>query len=558
MNLQKYIEIKDSYTLEKVNNLFFKEKNYLEYVIGICTNNKNYVLGIITLGDLRRALAKGKAEEKIHKYLNKNFFYIKYDVPLNNYNNKLNEFLKKKKIDFTYPVLILKNKKLEKLIPISTIKEEIKYKNICVFGMGHVGLPFSVYISNKNLHTIGYDKDKKKLDVIKKKNIFVEKDLNELRKKNIKNKNLVLEKNLDNINSQIYVICIGAELINNKITSKNLDNVIINLSKKIQIGDLIILRGTMIVGQSRTIVQKFEKKTDLKAGKDFFISYCPERLVEGNALEELKKLPQIVTGFTNACMEKSINFWSALSINTVKGESFEEAEIIKLASNSYRDLIFSFSNDLCKISSKYNLEINDLIDKANIGYERNDFKKPSPGVGGSCLVKDPLMFTHSVNNVGYRLGKISREINESSIDEIYIKIKKLKLKLNLKKLKILIFGMTYKGSPETSDLRSSTSLDLAKKLNRKNFSYDFFDITLKKFNMYPNHLKNKILKNENELHKYDVIILMNNHSQTEDILIKNLKQTYKPKYIYDCWNMVRKEKIENLNYKYLSLSKEYF
>ena len=280
--------------------------------------------------------------------------------------------------------------------------------------------------------------------------------------------------------------------------------------------------------------------------------------MEGNALEELKKLPQIVTGFTNACMEKSINFWSALSINTVKGESFEEAEIIKLASNSYRDLIFSFSNDLCKISSKYNLEINDLIDKANIGYERNDFKKPSPGVGGSCLVKDPLMFTHSVNNVGYRLGKISREINESSIDEIYIKIKKLKLKLNLKKLKILIFGMTYKGSPETSDLRSSTSLDLAKKLNRKNFSYVFFDITLKKFNMYPNHLKNKILKNENELHKYDVIILMNNHSQTEDILIKNLKQTYKPKYIYDCWNMVRKEKVENLNYKYLSLSKEYF
>ena len=98
MNLQKYIEIKDSYTLEKVNNLFFKEKNYLEYVIGICTNNKNYVLGIITLGDLRRALAKGKAEEKIHKYLNKNFFYIKYDVPLNNNNNKLNEFLKKKKL----------------------------------------------------------------------------------------------------------------------------------------------------------------------------------------------------------------------------------------------------------------------------------------------------------------------------------------------------------------------------------------------------------------------------------------------------------------------------
>ena len=498
MNANKYIKIESSDTLENANDLFYKHKNNLEFVIGICTNKNNTVLGIITLGDLRRALTKGKPKEKINKYLNKNFFYINHDVPEYEYNNKLNNFIKNKKIDLSSPILILKNKKLIKLISISNLKSEIKYKSISVIGLGHVGLPFSVYLANKGFHTIGYDKDKKKLDIIKKKNIFVEKDLNEMRKQTLRNKTLFLEKNYKNINSQIYIICVGAELIKNKISNKNLENLINNLSKKIQFGDLIILRGTMLVGQSREIVKKIENKTKFIVGRDFFVSYCPERLVEGNALEELKKLPQIVSGRTRKCMEKSINFWSALSINTIKSECFEEAEIIKLGSNSYRDLIFSFSNDLCKISSKYNLEINDLIDKANLGYERNDFKKPSPGVGGSCLVKDPIMFMNSKKNSNYRLGKISREINENSVNEIYLRILKLKNKLKLKNFKILIFGITYKGDPETSDIRSSTSLDLAKKLDKSSINYNIYDITLKKFNMYPNYLKNKIVNREDK------------------------------------------------------------
>ena len=554
----KYIKLKNSDTLETANELFYKKKNNLEFVIGICTNQNNSVVGIITLGDLRRALTKGKPSEKINKYLNKNFFYIDHYVPEYEYNNKLNNFLKNKKVDFNSPIPILKNKKLLKLISISNLKSEIKYKSICIIGLGHVGLPFSVYLANKGFHTIGYDKDKKKLNIIKKKNIFVEKDLNELRKQTLKNKTLIIEKKFKNINSQIYIICIGAELTNNKISSKNLEDVINNLSSKIQFGDLVILRGTMLVGQSKEIVKKFEKKSNLKVGKDFFISYCPERLVEGNALEELKKLPQIVSGMTNQCMEKSINFWNSLSINTIKSERFEEAEIIKLGSNSYRDLIFSFSNDLCKISSKYNLEINDLIDKANIGYERNDFKKPSPGVGGSCLVKDPIMFMHGDKNKTYRLGKISRKINEDSVEEIYLRIKNVRNQFKLKNLKILIFGITYKGDPETSDIRSSTSIDLMKKLDKGSINYNLYDITLKKFNMYPNHLKNKVLTKERNFKNYDFIILMNNHSKTEEVLFKNLKKTSSPKFIYDCWNILQKETVEYFNYKYISLSKNYF
>ena len=555
---KNFVKLNSLTTVEEANRLFFKEKNLLEFVVGIYFDKYKNVVGILTLGDLRRAIYTGKKKDNISKYINRKFFYINHETPESEYNNKLNEFFRKKKISDNAPILILKDRKLKKLISIDSLKNNIKYKTVCVIGLGHVGLPLSVYIANNNLKTVGHDKDKRKLETLKKTKVFVEKDLEDLKKKVFKNKKLLVESDFKKIKAQIYIVCVGAELINNKVTSKNLNLVIKSLSKVINLNDLIILRGTMLVEQTRLFMNLLNKKTKMIAGKDYYLSYCPERLVEGNALEELKKLPQIVSGASINCQDMSIKFWNSLMINTIKGENFEEAEIIKLASNSYRDLIFSFSNDLCKISSKYNIDINELIDKANIGYERNDFKKPSPGVGGSCLVKDPLMFSINDNNNGYRLGRISRKINSDAINLLLKRVNIIKSKFNIDKMKILIFGLTYKGNPETSDIRSSMSLKLAEKLKKNNIDYKFYDITLKKYKMLPKHLKSKFILKESKFKEFDMIILMNNHINTEEVLIKNLKISKKPKFLYDCWNIIQKEKVEFFNYKYISLSKLYF
>ena len=76
--------------------------------------------------------------------------------------------------------------------------------------------------------------------------------------------------------------------------------------------------------------------------------------------------------------------------------------------------------------------------------------------------------------------------------------------------------------------------------------------------MYPNYLKNKIINRKNKLKNFDLIILMNNHKKTEEILIKNLNKTLSPKFIYDCWNIVQKETVVFFIYKYMSLSNYYF
>jgi UDP-N-acetyl-D-mannosaminuronic acid dehydrogenase len=555
---ENYIEINENDTISLVNQKFISNKNKLKFVIGICFKKNRSVQGILTLGDLRRALEKRNYNEKINKFINKKFLYIKKKTPLNEYNNYINKILKKSIIK--NEILILdQKKKLFNILPIQEIRNNIIYKKICIIGLGHVGLPLAVYIANKNFPIVGYDKDQKKIKTLKNKIFFYEKNIEELKNKSIKNGNLKITSNISHAKGQVYIICIGTELRKNKISNINLKNCLYQLSKSLNIGDLVIIRGTMYLGQTNDFVKKIiEKKTNLIVGRDFYLSYCPERLVEGNAMEELEKLPQIISGVTDECKKKTINFWSMFCNNIIDSNSPEESEIIKLASNCYRDLIFAFSNDLTRIASAYNLEINDIITKANFGYERNNFKKPSPGVGGSCLTKDPILFSILNKKNKYTLGKISRFINNNSIKEIANKIVKIKKKYSLKEFKVLIFGVTYKGYPETSDIRSSTAIDLANLLKKKKINYKFFDITLQNFKTNLGNLSNKFIDSENEIKNFDLIIIMNNHIQSEEKIINNIRKTNNKKFIFDCWSVINKDKIEDLNYKYLSLSKNYF
>ena len=134
-------------------------------------------------------------------------------------------------------------------------------------------------------------------------------------------------------------------------------------------------------------------------------------------------MPQLVSGSTYGCKDKALNFAKFYFENIIELSSLEEGEIIKLASNSFRDLNFAFANEITRIASKFNLSGNQLIKNSNLGYERNKIALPSIGVGGYCLPKDPILFSKLFNNNdGYSLGKNSRQINEKNISESFKRI----------------------------------------------------------------------------------------------------------------------------------------
>ena len=418
------------------------------------------------------------------------------------------------------------------------------------------------HIASKNCYCTGYDKK----DVIKNlkenKIKFYEKNLKSVLLSQTKNKTISLYSDIRKVKAEIYIVCIGSYLNRGQLDNKVFYKVLNELIKfKFKENDLLIIRGTVNVGFSREVANYIKKKTKgLIVGKNFFLSFLPERLVQGDALNELSNIPQIISGYSEQCKNHTLKFCTKVFPNNIISESLEEAEIIKLASNSFRDLTFSFSNELFRICSQFNLDVKELVSKANQGYERNNIPLASPGVGGSCLIKDPILFKFiNSNKNGYKLGDISRKINDDALLLIFKTLKQLRYKYFKKKMKILIVGLAFKGEPETSDLRGSMSIKLIKILKKYNIDYESFDKVLDKSTdiKYDKKFLKKINKIK-QISKYDIILLMNNNINNSSYIDRIIKPvSNKKKFIFDCWNIFSSKKAESLGYKYIGLGKIY-
>ncbi len=557
----EFYKIKKNQTLNNFIKEFEKEIKINNIDIAISFNEDKSIKGIISIGDLRR-LIENKAElnEQISKYLNKSPIIVK-EKDFNNdlYSKILKEKNKiSKKLKITKVIVIDDKKKFKRILNFKEIESNYNYKKICIIGLGHIGLPLAVHLLKKAEKINGVDQDKKKISqLLRYKLNFFEKNLYDDLLFNIKSKKLRISSDIRNLNGEVYIVCVGTEFNNGKINNKNLFKLAKQLGKKLKPNDLVILRGTVQVGVTKKIFLKGLLKTSkLKCGNEFNLSYMPERLVEGKALEEMEKIPNLVSGFTDSCLDKAVSFTKNYFNNYLSLDSIEEAEIIKLTSNTYRDFKFAFANEINRIANQNKLSGSALIKKANYGYERNDIPLPSLGVGGFCLPKDPYLFNKSINNVkGFSLNFNSRKLNEANEKIIFSNIRKILNSKNFKlRKKILICGVAFKGYPETLDTRNSVAIKLGKYLKNYNCKIDYIDPLSKMFNdkkIVKISIKNKI-KNINQ---YDGIIVVNNHEYFCKIIMTNLKinKTRNKKMVFDVWNILNKDFVKKLNWEYYNL-----
>tara|TARA_B100000963_G_C22636443_1_gene677860 strand:+ start:1459 stop:3126 length:1668 start_codon:yes stop_codon:yes gene_type:complete len=516
------------------------------------------IKGILTLGDLRRLIKRGKLEEKAKKFINKRPVYF-YQKDLNNdlINNIKSRIKDKNLKNIDDIILVDKSKRLLDIFKFNDLKNSFKYKKICVVGAGHIGLPLTIFLSLKTSGVNLYDKDKKKINLLKKNKFnFYEKNLDKFLISENSKKKINYASDIKTLNSQIYIVCVGTILKKNKVCdNKLIINVIKQISKVLKPDDIIILRGTVQVGFTSNIAKKIiEENSNFKVGKNVYLGFMPERLLEGDSLNELNSLPQIISGVTNNCLIQIKEFSSGYFNRTIVAKSTEEAEIIKLCSNSFRDLNFSFANEISRLCEYYNLSANELIEKSNFGYSRNNIPLPSIGVGGFCLPKDPYIFSKLINKKkGYKLSHISREINDHSIDQAINKLSTLKQKYFNKanKLKMLILGVAFKGLPETIDLRNSPSINIYESLKKK-YDINLYDINGQILRKYFN-FKKLIMKPN--LNSYDLVLIINKHPHYSDLFFKNVKKntSKKDKILFDPWNIADKKVCKSVNWLHVTI-----
>jgi UDP-N-acetyl-D-mannosaminuronic acid dehydrogenase len=190
------------------------------------------------------------------------------------------------------------------------------------------------------------------------------------------------------------------------------------------------------------------------------LAFCPERTIQGRALEEIRGLPQVIGGVDRRSAERAKALFAPLAPNQVVVSSLEAAEMVKLVCNAHTDLLYGYGNEVALMAEAVGLDATEVIDAANLDYPRPDLAKPG-FVGGGCLVKDPYLLASSVDRHGYTPSLVlaARRLNERVPDHVAARLLSALRDRGRTgpACKVLICGLAYKGFPPTDDLRGAAA-----------------------------------------------------------------------------------------------------
>ena len=526
--------------------------------IVIILNKEAILLGIMTDGDIRRAYAANiPFSSEISEVMVKDPITISDQIPEELISS---EVIRKVQLnnrhhsEWIRHILVVDDKK--RLVNIIDYLYILQNQNgavnrVAVIGLGYVGLTLAVSLANRGHQVTGIDINSSIISSLNNGNSHIfEPGLEDMLKANIKRKSIEFCEKFNSGAHQIYIVAVGTPLdVDSKPNLAPMIDSLSAISEVLKKGNHVMLRSTVPVGVTREVVIPYlQDETGLLAGEDFYVSFAPERTIEGGAMNELKTLPQIVGGYSAICTKLSVDFWSTLTPTVVRVVSVEAAEMVKLANNTFRDLSFSFANELALLSDKYNVNAFDLISAANEGYPRNKIPSPSPGVGGYCLTKDPILFSSNLKGLRQDavLGISSRKINEKAslypinLMERYVE----RLGLNISEIKVLIIGIAFKGLPETIDVRGSVAIDIFNNLRKKvKVVYGWDSVVDSKV---ISSLGFEVVKNfKTTIASVDIVMIMNNHPNNvqSDLYVDSKKA----RLIFDGWNQLNKVEVEKIS-----------
>ena len=417
------------------------------------------------------------------------------------------------------------------------VDQEGTDKEVVVIGLGYVGLTLAVYLANVGILVHGVEISSKVLSYLDShRAFFLEKNLDEMLDKVIRNRTFSFSSIIPNVQKQrVFIITVGTPLAND--LTPNLEFIkraATEVAKSLNDGDLVILRSTVKLGVTNSVVREILDSSN----KVFSLAFCPERTLEGAALSELGELPQIIGADSAYDKDRAINFFNQFTTRIVPVSNIETAEIIKLVDNMQRDTHFAISNEVARMCNQVNIKASEVISAGKNGYPRTNLPTPGP-VGGPCLEKDTYLLNDSFN-MSISLSKTARTINELIISDSVSFFEKYfgqRISKGKKEFKIAVIGLAFKGIPETNDLRGSMALRIIKELKSKFQNIQIFGFDPVVIEEETKELGIEFVNTYDEaIHKSDLVLFMNNHPIIAEVnVIYQADRMNSGGMIYDYW-----------------------
>ena len=324
---------------------------------------------------------------------------------------------------------------------------------VVVGGCGHVGLPFGMVLADHGMQVVLLDVDGPKVAAINRGEMPFMENGGEALLKRLIGKSLRATIDKECLRSADVVISvIGTpvdEHLNPTVTAlyRSLDDLI----EYVPDNTLLVLRSTLYPGVTRIIQDRIEER-----GRKIQLAFCPERIAEGKAIEELTSLPQIISAFEPEALAKARDLFSRIAPQLIELEPLE-AELAKLFTNSWRYLNFAASNQFYMLAESYGLDFYRIYDAVTQDYPRMRSFARAGFAAGPCLLKDTLQLSAFSSN-SFFLGHAAMLINEGLPNFIVTQLRSA----GLSRSTVAILGMAFKG--DSDDNRSSLSYKLKKLL----------------------------------------------------------------------------------------------
>lgn len=322
---------------------------------------------------------------------------------------------------------------------------------VIVGGCGHVGLPLGIVLADSGHVVTALDLDDQKMKLVNSGVMpFLEEGAEDLLRKVLKSENFVATTDESILaNAEVIIVVIGTpvdEHMNPDPTAVvNVVSASVRIAKKCK---LLMLRSTIYPGVTKRIEEVVQG-----INTHIAVSFCPERILEGEALKELASLPQIIGARSVEAIQESKKIFESLGVETVC-VSPEEAEFAKLITNSWRYIKFAAANEFFNMTEEAGVDYSKVLEAVKFNYPRAADLPRAGFAAGPCLLKDTMQLAAFSNN-NFQLGNSAMTANEGLPLRI---VERLKRQYELKNLTVGILGMAFKA--ESDDPRASLSYKL--------------------------------------------------------------------------------------------------
>lgn len=343
-----------------------------------------------------------------------------------------------------------------------------QFKEVCVVGLGYIGLPTAAFIASKGIKVTGVDVNPAFVETINKGEVpFVEPGFDEMLK-DVVNRGLLTAR-FDQIEADAYIVCVPTPFKgeNHEVDTKFINSAVDAMAPHLRPGALVVLESTSPPGTTRAMADYIlEKRPDLAVGDDdenaIFVAHCPERVLPGQIMEEMENNDRVVGGLTPRATELARDLYSTFCTAELLTTDATTAEMAKLTENSFRDVNIAFANELSLICDRLGIDVWELIELAN-HHPRVNILQPGPGVGGHCIAVDPW-FIVSATPEEAKIVKMARDVNDGKPQWVINKV--VDAMEGLESPVVAALGIAFKN--DIDDLRESPSLNIVRQLAEEN------------------------------------------------------------------------------------------